>query len=444
MSGLTWLHLSDWHQGGNEFDRQVVLSALLKDIRERAKISPNLENINFVIFSGDVAFGGKSDQYKAAKKQLFQPLMGACGLEPDQLFIVPGNHDLDMDEFRFLPSDLQRPLTSEAEVQNWLTDGRGRSKLLEPFTTFADFVKNYTGQELPDYGNVRRWQIADKKIAALGLNSAWMCGRSKSADGKISDKGFVLVGEPQIHDILEEISDADIKIAVIHHPFDWLAEFDSNRIEFRLKQSCDFILRGHQHKPMVEITGGTSGDCVIVPAGASYDRRMAENPRYVNSYNFVHLDFNTGKGIVFLRRWSDPRNKWVEDNDSCAQGRFEFSLPEAAHGTSTFPGIAGIKSKPTDYVFICYVREDEDFVLKLATNLKNLGISVWLDQWDIPSGADWDLAIDDALYGCSSFLIVLSPLSIKSDEVRSEFRVAIDEKNSLSHSFTSHVTFRVV
>ena len=24
MSGLTWLHLSDWHQKGDDFDREVV------------------------------------------------------------------------------------------------------------------------------------------------------------------------------------------------------------------------------------------------------------------------------------------------------------------------------------------------------------------------------------------------------------------------------------
>ena len=43
-----------------------------------------------------------------------------------------------------------------------------------------------------------------------------------------------------------------------------------------------------------------------------------------------------------------------------------------------------------EYVFISYAREDDDFVLKLATELKDRGISVWLDQWDIPAGADWD------------------------------------------------------
>jgi tetratricopeptide (TPR) repeat protein len=248
-------------------------------------------------------------------------------LNPNQLFIVPGNHDLDRDEFTLLPRDPRKPLASEAEVQNWLTDSRKRSHLLEPFQAFSAFVKEFTGQEQPDYVNVRRMPIGDKEIALLGLNSAWMCGRNKD---KIGDKGFVIVGEPQIHSILEEISNANLKIAVLHHPFDWLAEFDCNRIEVRLRQSCDFILRGHQHKPRVEITSGTSGDCIIIPAGASYDRRIAENPLYTNSYNFVHMDCNTGKGTVFLRRWSDPRNKWIEDIDSCDGGECEFSLFESA------------------------------------------------------------------------------------------------------------------
>jgi len=41
-----------------------------------------------------------------------------------------------------------------------------------------------------------------------------------------------------------------------------------------------------------------------------------------------------------------------------------------------------------DHVFICYAREDQDFVVKPAANLKERGVPVWLDQWDIPASAD--------------------------------------------------------
>jgi predicted phosphodiesterase len=434
MAGLNWLHLSDWHQKGNEFDRQVVLKALLKDIREREKINPCLQKIDFVIFSGDIAFSGKAKEYQSAIEQFFEPLLDACGLTAKQLFIVPGNHDLDRDKFELLPHDLTKPLASESAVQSWLTDDRRRSHLLEPFQAFSSFVKDYTGQEQADYANVRRMSIGDIQVALLGLNSAWMCGRNKA---QIGDKGFIIVGEPQIYSVLDEISDADLKVAVLHHPFDWLTEFDCNRIETRLLEGCDFILRGHQHKPKVEVTSGTSGNCVIIPAGASYDRRMADNPFYVNSYNFVHLDLDTGKGTVFLRRWSDPRNEWIEDIDSCSSGECNFILlnktinSQASSGDSNLNGMIGIDRIRDNHVFICYARKDEQFVIKLATNLKNLGVHTWLDIWDIHSGADWDQAIDDGISKCAHFLIILSPISVDSDNVRSELQMAMGEKKHI-------------
>ena len=83
------------------------------------------------------------------------------------------------------------------------------------------------------------------------------------------------------------------------------------------------------------------------------------------------------------------------------------------------------------HVFICYAREDQDFVIKLASTLKERKINVWLDQWHISAGVDWDMEVENALYECSEFLIILSPSSVKSFEVRGELRTAIDEKKHI-------------
>jgi hypothetical protein len=55
-------------------------------------------------------------------------------------------------------------------------------------------------------------------------------------------------------------------------------------------------------------------------------------------------------------------------------------------------------------------------------------VQIWLDQWSIPDGANWDASIDEALERCSRMLIVLSSRAVESEEVRSELRVALDEK----------------
>jgi tetratricopeptide (TPR) repeat protein len=149
-----------------------------------------------------------------------------------------------------------------------------------------------------------------------------MCGR------KDNDKGFVLVGEPQIHDSLANISDADVKIAVVHHPFDWLEVFDCERVERELQNKFDFILCGHTHKPRVRNENGTHGKCVLISTGAGYDKRIADDLLYINSYNFVHFDCDTGKVAVFLRRWRDERKDWTEDSGLADNGQFLITHPK--------------------------------------------------------------------------------------------------------------------
>jgi tetratricopeptide (TPR) repeat protein/predicted phosphodiesterase len=327
MGGLTWLHLSDWHQKDKkekEFDRQVVRDALIRDIKNRTAISQDLEKIDFIVFSGDVAFSGKPEEYEAAKEELFKPLLRACNLSPENLFIAPGNHDLDRAKFGLLPAPLLRPLESNIEAKDWLFDGEKRLEALKPLKAFTNFVTQYNKQENSDYANTRKLEINGKKIALLGINSAWMCGRRKNSKDEIDDKGVVVVGEPQIHNPLEDVSEFDIKIVVLHHPFEWLAEFESSQIMSGLMKGCDFILRGHQHEPQVAVIRSTLGDCVVIPAGACYDRRI-----YANAYNFVHLDFESGSGVVFLRCWNG-KDKWREDIDSCSGGKFEFLSPVLA------------------------------------------------------------------------------------------------------------------
>jgi predicted phosphodiesterase len=335
MSGITWIHLSDWHQKGPDFDRKVVRDALIKDLHERTSIDPILEQVDFVVFSGDLAYNGEPNEYETARRELLDPVLEVVGIKPeteqkaDRLFIVPGNHDLSRECIsEMLPSQLQETLISDELVQKWLTDDRKRARVLEPFEAYREFVNGYTGQKSPDYACILRLNVGNRQIALLGLNSAWMCARNKNKQGEVNDYGFTLVGEPQVHDALAEITDADLRIVVLHHPFDWQATFDRNHVEALLERDCHFILRGHEHNPKVRCIQSTDGESVITPAGSSYNRRIVEDPRYINAYNLVHLDFEGGEGVVYLRRWSDSQNRWIEDNDSYRGGKFTFPLPE--------------------------------------------------------------------------------------------------------------------
>jgi 3',5'-cyclic AMP phosphodiesterase CpdA len=374
MAGLTWLHLSDWHQKGMEFDRKVVRDALLEDIKKRRHIHPDLEKLDFIVFSGDLAFSGKKEEYKAAKKYLLDPLLYASGLDISRIFIVPGNHDLDRDSFELLPDGIKKPLTEEKEIKEWLEDNKKRSRMLEPFEAFNEFVKDYAGGSFSGYADSYRLAAAGKEIALLGFNSALMCGRRRDENYEIDDKGKLMVGEHQVYDSLRKNQDADLRIVVMHHPFDWLTEQDCNRVEIRLKQEAHFILCGHQHRPKVTIETGTAGDCIIIPAGASYDRRKGADPQYNNAYNFVHLDFERNKGVVYLRCWSDRLNKWREDIDAYKDGCFVFSLPNGlSNGTYITPptGIV-LEDKQSNIVMTADINIIEQIEKQIGEKLKRL------------------------------------------------------------------------
>lgn len=76
--------------------------------------------------------------------------------------------------------------------------------------------------------------------------------------------------------------------------------------------------------------------------------------------------------------------------------------------------------------FISYSRADSSFAVRLAKNLKSAGFDVWLDQLDIPTGARWDDEVETALEACKTFMIILSPESLESQNVKDEIGYAID------------------
>jgi len=82
-------------------------------------------------------------------------------------------------------------------------------------------------------------------------------------------------------------------------------------------------------------------------------------------------------------------------------------------------------------VFLAYSHEDQGFAHKLAANLRDAGVPVWVDRWDIQPGENWSQAINDAVYDCGQFLIVLSPAAVASADVQAELAVALDEKKAI-------------
>ena len=81
--------------------------------------------------------------------------------------------------------------------------------------------------------------------------------------------------------------------------------------------------------------------------------------------------------------------------------------------------------------FFSYSRQDSEIVFKLANDLKNAAVPIWLDQLHIAPGARWDDSIESALQKSDGILIVLSATSAKSQNVLDEVSYAIEQKKRI-------------
>jgi len=83
------LHFKSVHDDKNKDAINYFLESITKTISES-------RGIDFILFSGDIVFSGKKEQYEEIKSELFDNLVKISGIDNSKIFITPGNHDIDL------------------------------------------------------------------------------------------------------------------------------------------------------------------------------------------------------------------------------------------------------------------------------------------------------------------------------------------------------------
>lgn len=78
----------------------------------------------------------------------------------------------------------------------------------------------------------------------------------------------------------------------------------------------------------------------------------------------------------------------------------------------------------TPTVFISYSHADDDFALRLISDLQGGGHAVWIDKMNIKGGAEWVRSIADGISNSYAFVSVLSPDANTSRWVQREYLYA--------------------
>ncbi|MFN0104156.1 MAG: metallophosphoesterase [Bryobacteraceae bacterium] len=321
---LTWLHISDFHiRAGDPYDRDVVLGALVDSVAEYAKRG---RRPDLIFATGDIAFSGKAAEYEIAGK-FFDHLLSAVGLEKSQLFVIPGDHDAD----REVGLDLLRTLGSEEDSSFYFSPDREMPHLARKMRAYLDWHNRYfagvrVAPEKSTCGPVKLAVVSNHRIGILPINSALFCQDT-------DDHGKLWVGRKCLKEALEELKglNAELHVALMHHPLDWLCSTESSNIQAALERAADVMLGGNLRETRIESVESADGTLLHCAAGAAYDSRKWPN-------RALYATFADGSVTIYPIRYEDsPRETWTTDPSvfpGGAKHEHTFLVPRLVSGNN--------------------------------------------------------------------------------------------------------------
>lgn len=198
-----FLHLSDLHF---QSAKQVTpfIDALEADLQDLAPLVPRLDG---VVLSGDLTQVAEHAEFAAAEDFL-RELRSIYKLAPQQVVLVPGNHDGSWTWSRTAYPDPLPPNPQPDEAA-----------YRKRFEAFADFHQSVLGLPYPlDFERQATLHpFGAQKVLFLGLNSAWQCDHLPAHRGRATINEVALANA--LRTVRREPAYADwLKIAVWHHP----------------------------------------------------------------------------------------------------------------------------------------------------------------------------------------------------------------------------------
>lgn len=308
---IGWLHLSDLHfLKQHDWRDNSVLEDLCADI---SSMKNDGLLIDLVFCTGDIGYGetrndSLNNQYTNAIS-FFDKVLDICGLERNRLFLVPGNHDIDRNIILNAITDYFRSNERKvSDINQMFRDYNPNVKeAMKRLQNYRKFVRTHYRHifldENANFGTLI--EINGLNIYIAGLNSAWTCVDNND-EGKLW-----LAGQAQLNACNKmaintpAAEEPAIKIALMHHPIDWLNTDEAKKIRRIIQKKFDFLLHGHEHDQWV-IENRIPYHIVIASGAATADSEEEFG------YNLVQL--SPGKANIHLREYDNKGAGWVKEN----------------------------------------------------------------------------------------------------------------------------------
>jgi 3',5'-cyclic AMP phosphodiesterase CpdA len=342
---MLFLHFSDIHfrrteVGEPDDPNKALRSDIIKDVkRMRQSIGRAADGI---LLTGDIAFGGHPDEYDFAYRWLEEELCPAAGCKIENVFVIPGNHDVDRKAeagpAQVMARETLRSKAAssiDAELRKWMRDKLSSDVIFGPIENYNRFAAKFLCALRPYVDNDGTEDVPSRPFACrdLKLNDGSILrlwGFNTVIVSDITDDEGRMLIDPAAAQI--EQKDNVCHVVMAHHPFNWLK--NRRAFEDRCNAVAKIHLFGHEHTRRVD----EGKRYLRIRAGAMHPDR--DEPDWKPGYNWIDISVDRigGKRSLVVRLWvqqyevdnfvaiTDPDNKVVWEN--CYELP-EWSPPEA-------------------------------------------------------------------------------------------------------------------
>ncbi|PFM64221.1 hypothetical protein COJ48_11225 [Bacillus cereus] len=319
---ITFLNVSDLHISNSQLPNvKIVLRAFFEDIRKLNR------DIDFVLFNGDLinngSLGFEGDyEYNIALEEFINPLLSSINKDNNNIFFVPGNHDINRTKINpYIDGNLSNKFSNREELNKFIDGDKQEQAILfrrlEDYFQFLEIFYDKGNKYEVSRNNLYATYIFEKEAFRIGiacLNSSWC------AFGGDDDRGNLLIGERQIDNALNDLGDVDFKIAMFHHPLDWLKDFDKEAINNVLIRNFDMVCHGHLHAHDPNQIVNNVYSTIFYRCGAIFEGRE------FNGYAITTYDTDTGEIHMLLRQYYDRRRAFDKALDFAEEGEVRYNI----------------------------------------------------------------------------------------------------------------------
>jgi predicted MPP superfamily phosphohydrolase len=294
---LNLFHISDLHftteQTGQRRDSALAAVRALLQLAETLRADGTLGVNTCIAITGDLIQSGREPldgrecEFEAVDQALLKPLMTILDVPPEQVFIVPGNHELDRDAV----PEAERLQQGQYPSQK-VCEGDVQCDLKTKLARYFAFVERQGYRSVTSAEpRIAFFEVAGQQIVTFnGLAGSY------SREG-YGDKGELFVLGSELSNSFARI--ASNAIVLTHHPLPWFADNCATDLkEFFSSRECR-LLTGHIHDRGVEWVETHRGAFATVQAGASAE---------VGSANQVAISWLPPSNSAAVRHYAlEPR-----------------------------------------------------------------------------------------------------------------------------------------